>query len=133
MAACGGSSSPAKSAKAADTNKKITLKINFWGDFGFKQLAPEYKKLHPNVTLVLNAGDYNQQHQDLQKFLVAGSGAPDIAAIDEGFIVQFRNQADKFVNLVQDLRETESSLFTQRDTPMHVGVQMPLADILKSF
>ncbi|HEX2704920.1 MAG TPA: extracellular solute-binding protein, partial [Candidatus Lustribacter sp.] len=49
---------------------------------------------------VLNAGDYNQQHQNLQKYLVAGSGAPDIAAIDEGFIVQFRNQSDKFVNLL---------------------------------
>jgi len=74
VAACGGGSTPTNTAKAPD-DKKITLKINFWGDFGFKQLAPEYKKLHPNVTLVLNAGDYNQQHQDLQKFLVAGSGA----------------------------------------------------------
>ena len=99
VAACGGGSTPSNTAKAND-NKKVTLKINFWGDFGFKQLQPEYKKLHPNVTLVLNAGDYNQQHQDLQKFLVAGSGAPDIAAIDEGFIVSFRNQADKFVNLL---------------------------------
>jgi cellobiose transport system substrate-binding protein len=101
VAACGGGSTPSSTAKAPD-NKKVTLKINFWGDFGFKQLQPEYKKLHPNVTLVLNAGDYNQQHQDLQKFLVAGSGAPDIAAIDEGFIVSFRNQADKFVNLLDE-------------------------------
>jgi cellobiose transport system substrate-binding protein len=102
VAACGGSSTPSSSTAKAPDNKPITLKINFWGDFGFKQLQPEYKKLHPNVTLVLNAGDYNQQHQDLQKFLVAGSGAPDIAAIDEGFIVQFRNQADKFVNLLDE-------------------------------
>jgi ABC-type glycerol-3-phosphate transport system substrate-binding protein len=67
VAACGGSSSPSKDSAQGSDNKKVTLKINFWGDFGFKQLAPEYKKLHPNVTLVLNAGDYNQQHQDLQK------------------------------------------------------------------
>ena len=53
---------------------------------------------------------------------------------DQDFVVAFEsNEADKFVNLVQDLRETESSLFTERDTPMHVGVQMPLADILKTF
>jgi chlorite dismutase len=53
---------------------------------------------------------------------------------DQDFVVAFEsNEADKFVNLVQELRETESSLFTQRDTPMHVGVQMPLVDILKSF
>ena len=49
---------------------------------------------------MLNSGEYNAQHEDLQKKLVAGSGAPDIAAIDEGFIVQFRSQADKFVNLL---------------------------------
>lgn len=53
---------------------------------------------------------------------------------DQDFVVAFEaNEADKFVNLVQDLRETESSLFTQRDTPMHVGVQMPLPEILASF
>ncbi len=78
----------------------VTLKVNFWGDFGLQDLATEYEKQNPNVTIRLNAGDYNQQHQDLQKFLVANQGAPDIAAIDEGFIVQFRNQADKFVNLL---------------------------------
>ena len=53
---------------------------------------------------------------------------------DQDFVVAFEanNPAD-FVNLVQDLRETESSLFTERDTPMHVGVQMPLAEILATF
>jgi len=53
---------------------------------------------------------------------------------DQDFVVAFEsNEADKFVNLVQDLRETESSLYTERDTPMHVGVQMPLKEILGSF
>jgi len=53
---------------------------------------------------------------------------------DQDFVVAFESsEADKFVNLVQELRETESSLFTQRDTPMYVGVQTPLKDILQSF
>jgi chlorite dismutase len=53
---------------------------------------------------------------------------------DQDFVVAFEsNEADKFVNLVQELRETESSLFTERDTPMHVGIQMPLKEILASF
>ena len=98
------SSAPAESAAPAVADdgtggKKVTLKVNFWGDFGLDALAKKYTELHPNVTIKLNTGDYNQQHQDLQKFLVAGSGAPDISAIDEGFMVQFKNQADKFVNL----------------------------------
>ena len=53
---------------------------------------------------------------------------------DQDFVVAFEsNEADKFVNLVQELRETESSLFTQRDTPMYVGVQTPLKELLASF
>jgi len=78
----------------------VTLKVNFWGDFGLKDLKAQYEKDHPNVKIVLNSGEYNAQHEDLQKKLVAGSGAPDISAIDEGFAVQFRSQADKFVNLL---------------------------------
>jgi chlorite dismutase len=53
---------------------------------------------------------------------------------DQDFVVAFEsNEADKFVNLVQDLRETESSLYTARDTPMYVGVQTPLAELLATF
>jgi chlorite dismutase len=53
---------------------------------------------------------------------------------DQDFVVAFESdQADKFVNLVQDLRETESSLYTERDTPMYVGVKTPLASLLSEF
>ncbi len=79
---------------------QVTLKINFWGDFGLQDLKARYEAEHPNVKIQLNSGEYNAQHEDLQKKLVAGNGAPDIAAIDEGFIVQFRSQSDKFVNLL---------------------------------
>jgi len=82
------------------TAGQVTLKVNFWGDFGLEALKAQYEKDHPNVKISLNSGEFNAQHQDLQKKLVAGSGAPDISAIDEGFAVQFRGQADKFVNLL---------------------------------
>jgi cellobiose transport system substrate-binding protein len=104
LAACGGGSSggttsPAASGSASST-EKITLKVNFWGDFGLTQLAKDYEAAHPNIHVQLNNGDYNAQHEALQKALIAGNGAPDISAIDEGFVVQFRGQADKFVNLL---------------------------------
>jgi cellobiose transport system substrate-binding protein len=79
---------------------QVNLTIAFWGDFGLDELEDEYETLNPNVNIILNSGEYNAQHEDLQKKLIAGSGAADIAAIDEGFIVQFRSQADKFVNLL---------------------------------
>src|SRR4051794_6641449 len=78
----------------------VTLKVNFWGDMGLDKLKATYEAAHPNIKIVLNSAEYNVTHEDLQKKLVAGSGAPDISAIDEGFIVQFRNQADKFVNFL---------------------------------
>ena len=98
LAGCSGQSLEGGSDNA--TAGQVTLKINFWGDMGLDKLKAAYEKDHPNVKIVLNSGEYNAQHEDLQKKLVAGSGAPDISAIDEGFIVQFRGQSDKFVNLL---------------------------------
>jgi cellobiose transport system substrate-binding protein len=97
--AAASASTSAAASTPADSGEKITLKITDWGDFGLKGLIPQYEALHPNITIVETSGDYNTTHQNLQKFLVAGSGAPDISAIDEGFMVSFRSQADKFVDL----------------------------------
>jgi cellobiose transport system substrate-binding protein len=98
LAGCSGQSLEGGNAKGG--SQTITLKIAFWGDMGLDKLKTEYEAAHPNVKIVLNSGEYNAQHEDLQKKLVAGTGAPDISAVDEGFIVQFRSQADKFVNLL---------------------------------
>jgi cellobiose transport system substrate-binding protein len=54
LTACG---SDSKTSTTADTKTPVTLKINFWGDFGLKQLVPEYEKAHPNIKIVLNSGD----------------------------------------------------------------------------
>lgn len=90
--------STAKPATPAAT--KVTLTVAYWGDFGLKTLKPKYEAANPGVTIKLSEGDYNAQHQSLQQKLVAGSGAPDLAAIDEGFTVQFSHQAGSFINLL---------------------------------
>lgn len=105
LAACGGNDngdkgSPSAGGSSPASNEPVTLKVAYWGNFGLKELAPVYEKEHPNVDIVLDEGEYNEQHEKLQKFLVAGSGAADIAAVDEGFTEQFRAQGDKFVNLL---------------------------------
>lgn len=84
----------------ADGDGTVTLKIGIWGDFGINDLKARYEAANPHIKISVNTGEYNAQHEDLQKKLIAGNGAPDIAAIDEGFVVQFRGQADKFVNLL---------------------------------
>lgn len=53
---------------------------------------------------------------------------------DQDFVVAFETDEPKdFLDLVQDLRETRSSLYTQRDTPIFTCVQKPMAAILEEL
>jgi chlorite dismutase len=50
---------------------------------------------------------------------------------DQDFVVAFETEEPKdFLDLVMELRETEGSRFTQRDTPIFTCVQMPMERIL---
>jgi chlorite dismutase len=53
---------------------------------------------------------------------------------DQDFVVAFETDEPKdFLDLVQELRETESSKYTQRDTPIFTCVQMPIAKIVEQI
>jgi chlorite dismutase len=53
---------------------------------------------------------------------------------DQDFVVAFETEEPKdFLDLVMELRETESSKFTQRDTPIFTCVQMPMEKILEQL
>jgi chlorite dismutase len=50
---------------------------------------------------------------------------------DQDFVVAFESEEPKdFLDLVMELRETESSKFTQRDNPIFTCIQMPMEKIL---
>jgi chlorite dismutase len=50
---------------------------------------------------------------------------------DQDFVVAFETEEPKdFLDLVMKLRETESSKYTQRDTPIFTCVQMPVEEVL---
>jgi chlorite dismutase len=53
---------------------------------------------------------------------------------DQEFVVAFEtdNIAD-FLDLVQELRETEASMYTLRDTPMYTCVAQPFGEILEAL
>jgi cellobiose transport system substrate-binding protein len=78
----------------------VTITVAYWGNFGLESLAEQYMTENPHATIELNSGDYNAQHDALQQALIAGSGAAEVAAVDEGFITGFVAQADGFVNLL---------------------------------
>jgi chlorite dismutase len=53
---------------------------------------------------------------------------------DQDFVVAFESEtADEFLDLVQALRETESSKYTVRDTPMYTCRRSTIEDILDSI
>jgi chlorite dismutase len=53
---------------------------------------------------------------------------------DQDFVVAFESDtADEFLDLVQELRETESSKFTVRDTPMYTCRRASIEEILESI
>jgi chlorite dismutase len=50
---------------------------------------------------------------------------------DQDFVVAFEtDEAKDFVDLVMELRETQSSKYTQRDTPIFTCVQTPMENVL---
>ncbi|MFJ6213937.1 ABC transporter substrate-binding protein [Streptomyces sp. NPDC092296] len=97
LTGCGSDSSP---AAAADPDAKVTLTVNLYSDFGYKELYAQYQKLHPNVTIKENRADMGAHHQNLHAHLIAGSGTADIEAIEIGQVAGFQGQAGKFVNFL---------------------------------
>ena len=94
VAACGSGSDSGGSS----SNEKITLTVNLFGDFGYKDLYAQYSQTHPNITVKENVTDYGTHHKNLQAHLIAGAGAADIEAIEIGQVAGFTAQASKMVD-----------------------------------
>lgn len=102
LGACGltgddASPSPTTTGPASDP---VDISMAFWGDFGLDALAAEYEEAHPGVTIDLISGSYNDLHDELQRQIVAGNGAPSIVAIGEDYIGKFAAQPDAFTDLL---------------------------------
>lgn len=119
LAACGGNNNAenntaknnagnnAKSTNAPATEGDKTepaekVELSFWtlGSVNYEELAKEYTKEHPNVTIkIQNTGDQTAHHNNLTTALSANSGAPDIFQLEIGFMERFLGAQDKFYNL----------------------------------
>jgi len=86
-------------ADAAEDGR-ITLTVDDFGNFGYKTLLREYEAAHPGIRIVERVGEFDEHHRQLAQRLDAGSGAGDVVAVEEGYVVQFRTRADDFVNLL---------------------------------
>lgn len=90
------SASPQVSVAPEDA---VVITMAVWGGFGLDTLIAEYQQDHPGVVIELQTGDYNPLHDELQRELVSGVGAPTIAAIGEDYIAKFAAQPSDFVDL----------------------------------
>lgn len=91
-----------KPDKSSSSNQPVTLQVNLFGTFGYKEagLFDEYQQLHPNVKISFNSVEQEQNYyQALQTHLAANSGLGDIQGIEVGRIAEIvQTRADKFVN-----------------------------------
>ena len=93
-AGCGGSDDKG----SGDEN--VTLRVNLFGQFGYKDLYKKFEADHPGVKIVETAeGDLGKYNTKLSQQIAANASAGDVVAIEEGQTVNFLQTADKFVNL----------------------------------
>lgn len=93
-AGCGGSDDKG----SGDEN--VTLRVNLFGQFGYKDLYKKFEADHPGVKIVETAeGDLGKYNTKLSQQIAANAAAGDVVAIEEGQTVNFLQTTDKFVNL----------------------------------
>jgi cellobiose transport system substrate-binding protein len=99
---CGGDDASASASGGGDGGK-IALTVNVFGNFGYKELYKEFQAAHPNITITERGtgSDLSNYTPALTKNLAAGSGAGDVVALEEGIMIQFKQQAQRFVDLGQ--------------------------------
>ena len=79
----------------------VTLRIALFGDFGYHDLYKKFEASHPGVTIKEEIKSYPDHHSTLAKQIATGAGAADVAAIEVGFVTQFKAQPQNFYNLRQ--------------------------------
>jgi cellobiose transport system substrate-binding protein len=95
--ACGGD----ETAGGGGGGGPVTLTVNVFGNFGYEQLYREYEASHPNTKIVERGtgSDLSNYTPALTRNLATGSGAGDVVALEEGIMIQFKEQAQNFVDL----------------------------------
>lgn len=77
------------------------VELSFWlfGATGYPELAEEYMEENPDVSISFQEIDMEDHHNNLFTALSAGSGAPDMAAVEVSEIDRYLDAQDRFHNL----------------------------------
>ncbi len=97
LAGCAGGGGDSSSG---DSNEKVTLTVTTFGTMGFDKLYKQYEKEHPNVTIkATNIDTGDNALTDWQTKQAAGSGLPDVQAVEEGWLSKVMQVSSSFVDL----------------------------------
>ena len=111
----GSLSSPAYAvAKSSDRQEKIELTVTTFNTMGFDKLYAKYEQAHPNITVKptnIDTGD--NALTDWKTKQAAGSGLPDVQAVEEGWLGQVMKVSDSF----SDLRDYGANDLSSRWVP----------------
>lgn len=109
LAACNGDDNGNDAEIDADDEPEVTeetfgdgdIELVFWefGNTGYDVLIEEYIADNPHISINLQNADMNDVHDNLFTSISAGSGAPDIAMVEEAQIERYRTAEDSFNNL----------------------------------
>ncbi len=85
--------------EGGSSGEKVELTLWDFGSTGYEELIEEYETLNENVTIKVQNAELADHHNNLFTTISAGSGAPDIALIELGFIEEYKAASDQFYNL----------------------------------
>lgn len=102
----------------SDNGEDITLTITTFGTMGLGDLYAQYEDDHPNITIkATNIDTGGNALTDWKTKQAAGSGLPDIQAVEEGWLGQVMGVSDSFV----DLRDFGADDIKDRWVPWKIG------------
>lgn len=98
LSACGGVGAPQAPASSGDTSAPAqvgvaqeTVEVWFWDD-SLASATAGFEKANPNIKVDFKKLSYDDTHQKLLTSLAAGSGAPDVCALEIGKVGMFTSK-----------------------------------------
>ena len=102
-AACGGNDDPTESADQESLGEGEALTITTFGEFGYDALIEEWNADNPDVQVEqTKVSLWDDWKNELNTNLQAGSGLPDIVAVEGDFMPALVAAPDRWVDLSQD-------------------------------
>jgi cellobiose transport system substrate-binding protein len=100
LTACSGSNSSSSSSSDGGSGDKVELTVWLWPGMGFEELIEEYEAEN-DVKINIQLAEFEDTHTNLTTALAAGSGAPDVAAIEVKGIDKMKGTPQHFYNLYE--------------------------------